>query len=693
MLPGVVLPWKESLMRRFRFLLVLAADLAVIGTLIAVPIAKAAFPGQNGKIAFVRSAGGNSEIFAVSPDGSGEVRLTNNAATDDHPTWSPNGKKLAFTSDRTGSFEIFVMNRDGTHVTQLTNNAATFDWEPAWSPSGTKIAFTREGAGEQAVYVVPASGGTATKVLDLAHNPAWSPDGTKIAVSTYQSGDASAEIYTVSPTGTGLTRITNNDRVDTDPEWSPDGSKLAVSRFEQGDGLTDMEVWAMNADGSGETRVSGSDSAMWPAWSPDGTQIAFQGEPEGSSNWDIYRVPATGGAWTAVTTAAAVDSSPDWGPGVTASLAEKIAFTSGRDGDPEIFVMNPNGTGQKQLTHNSAMDDFPAWSPDGTKIAFTSWRDGNAEIYVMGADGSGQTRVTNNSAYDAEPTWSTDSEWLMFVSDRNGGTAFWITSVDGQTLFGPYQDNGASNFSPSWSAQGVVYVSDQDGDNDIYTFIPDGTVTTQLTNDPASDYAPERSPGGTQVLFVRGAPGDGDIYTLVVSTLAAYQVTDTTAWESSPTWRADETWLAFARATPGNLASAQIWGMDMEGQEHKLTKSAGGNYNPDWGPCTLDSEGTCGAIPPAVVNRSLTLNLAGHIVATGKLSSGSGYTACTSGVTVKIQRKGSHGWLGVKVTMTNQLGKYKVPIPDVGGTYRAKAPKVSVAGVLCTKAVSDTVTH
>ncbi|HEX7463733.1 MAG TPA: hypothetical protein VF382_02410, partial [Actinomycetota bacterium] len=63
-------------MRRFSFLVVLAADLALIGTLTAVPIAQAAFPGENGKIAFVRSAGGNSDIYAVNPDGTGEVRLT-----------------------------------------------------------------------------------------------------------------------------------------------------------------------------------------------------------------------------------------------------------------------------------------------------------------------------------------------------------------------------------------------------------------------------------------------------------------------------------------------------------------------------------------------------------------------------------------------------------------------------------------
>ncbi|MEW6060046.1 MAG: hypothetical protein AB1551_07915 [Actinomycetota bacterium] len=199
----------------------------------------------------------------------------------------------------------------------------------------------------------------------------------------------------------------------------------------------------------------------------------------------------------------------------------------------------------------------------------------------------------------------------------------------------------------------------------------------RLTNDAASDYGPERSPGGNWVLFVRGAPGDGDIYQVAVSTLAAYQVTDTAAWESSPTWRADETWMAFARATPGNPATAQIWGMDMEGQTHKLTRSSGGNCNPDWGPCTLDTEGICGAVPAPPVGRSLTLQLAGHLTASGKLSSDDGSTACIAEMTVNIQRLTGGKWLTVKSVVTGQAGKYEDSIPDVNGTYRAKAPKVS----------------
>ena len=80
------------------------------------------------------------------------------------------------------------------------------------------------------------------------------------------------------------------------------------------------------------------------------------------------------------------------------SLKGQIAIVSDRDGNPEIYVMNIDGSGITRLTDNPAGDFHPAWSPDGTRIAFVSGSDGNQEIYVMGADGSDVTRLTNDPA-------------------------------------------------------------------------------------------------------------------------------------------------------------------------------------------------------------------------------------------------------------------------------------------------------
>ena len=83
----------------------------------------------------------------------------------------------------------------------------------------------------------------------------------------------------------------------------------------------------------------------------------------------------------------------------------KLAFGSSPDFHSEIYVMNADGSGQTNLTHNAAYDNSPTWSPDGSQIAFSSDRDGNYRIYVMNADGSEPTGITNNQLGDYDPAW------------------------------------------------------------------------------------------------------------------------------------------------------------------------------------------------------------------------------------------------------------------------------------------------
>src|SRR4026208_846628 len=103
--------------------------LATLLTIVVALPAQAGFPGSNGKIAFVSDRDGNQEIYSMNADGSGQVNLTKNPASDFDPSWSPDGTKIAFTSDRDNGWEIYVMNSDGSGVTRITNNPA-LDWTP-----------------------------------------------------------------------------------------------------------------------------------------------------------------------------------------------------------------------------------------------------------------------------------------------------------------------------------------------------------------------------------------------------------------------------------------------------------------------------------------------------------------------------------------------------------------------------------
>ena len=94
-------------------------------------------------------------------------------------------------------------------------------------------------------------------------------------------------------------------------------------------------------------------------------------------------------------------------------------FTSDMDGNPDIYVVNADGTDLTRIVNNPANDVLPAWSPDGDEIAFVSDRDGNNDIYVMNADGSNVKRLTNDPNEDYFPGWSPDSEWIVFSSTRD----------------------------------------------------------------------------------------------------------------------------------------------------------------------------------------------------------------------------------------------------------------------------------
>ncbi len=136
-----------------------------------------------------------------------------------------------------------------------------------------------------------------------------------------------------------------------------------------------------------------------------------------------------------------------------AATGRRIAFASDRDGNPEIYVINADGSNQTRITDNPEFDSFPSWSPDGRRIAFDSERDGTAEIYVMNADGSNQTNLTNNPAWDSSSSWSPDSSRIAFVSTRDGSKDLWgiyVMNADGSNPT-RLTNNTASDYSPSWS--------------------------------------------------------------------------------------------------------------------------------------------------------------------------------------------------------------------------------------------------
>jgi tricorn protease-like protein len=244
--------------------------------------------------------------------------------------------------------------------------------------------------------------------------------------------DSDSGLRIVNPDGSGNVLVPKLGDAAT-PAWSPDGRHIAY----QGTSATgDLDIFVANPDGSGRTELTFSTAAdVDPAWSPDGTKIAF--ESARSGNTDVFVIGADGSSETQLTSSPAFDGDPTW-----SSDGTKIAFTSTRDGNKEIYVMNADGSNETRLTNDAGavkdpnadfVDENPDWSPDGRRILFDTSRDGQYEIYAMNPDGSNQHRVTNHAALDALPAWSPDGKQIAFTSNRaNKGTRdVWVMNADG----------------------------------------------------------------------------------------------------------------------------------------------------------------------------------------------------------------------------------------------------------------------
>jgi dipeptidyl aminopeptidase/acylaminoacyl peptidase len=258
-----------------------------------------------------------------------------------------------------------------------------------------------------------------------------------IAYSSDQDGDF--EIWVMNADGSGQRKLTDNSATDWSPSWSPDSAQIAFVSNRDGND----EIYIMNVDGSDQRRLTATDaSESFPAWSPDGTEISFDSDRDG--NWEIYVMTSDGSNVRRLTNDPADDWITSWSPD-----GSHIVFESKRDGNYEIYVMNADGGNQRRLTDNRVHDGFPAWSPDGAQIAFMSKRDGNYEIYVMNADGTNQQRVTDNRAEDSDPAWSPSGDWLTFVSQRDGNDEIYIMKTDGSNIR-QLTDGGAQNWTPAW---------------------------------------------------------------------------------------------------------------------------------------------------------------------------------------------------------------------------------------------------
>jgi Tol biopolymer transport system component len=311
------------------------------------------------------------------------------------PFWQPNGMP--------GQPPVGIERASGTPGARGAFRS------PSWSPDGKRLVFDRD------TVVWPPfeyswSLDSRYRVLRTGIFPSFSPHGDRLVENSGPLGTGHNSILLTSRNGLSSVLFDDPLRNALAPQWSPRTDRIAFAIGDFGqtlgtEGLAAHLAMIPVAGGAIEELPAAGEHAGFPSWAPDESRLVYV---------DFDR--AHRGLWTLdlktqhvaqVTTGP--DTFPAWSP-----LGDRIAFTSNRDGDDEIYTVRPDGKGLTRLTRSPGNDAHPGWSPDGQWIVFASNRSGfkdetggmsDSEIFVMRADGSDVRQLTENAYEDGTPAW------------------------------------------------------------------------------------------------------------------------------------------------------------------------------------------------------------------------------------------------------------------------------------------------
>jgi len=297
------------------------------------------------------------------------LRQLTNGGENAEAYFSADGKRLIFQSTRDGRAcdQEFVMNVDGTGLQRVSNGTGK-----------TTCGFFY--ANDQRILFASSHA--------LQQDCPPKPDPSK----GYVWGLDPFDIYTAKPDGSDLRRLTNYGVYTAEAVVSPDGKKIVFTSLKDGD----LDIYTMNVDGTDVRRLTttpGYDGGPW--WSPDGKQIAYR-------------------AWHPVDSA-------------LVSYRDLLAQRLVRPNRMELWVMNADGSGQRQITQLGGANFGPSWTPDGRRLIFSSNytqpRSGNFDLYLVNLDGTGLERVTTSDTFDGFPMFSPDGRKLVWASNRHDAKA------------------------------------------------------------------------------------------------------------------------------------------------------------------------------------------------------------------------------------------------------------------------------
>jgi Tol biopolymer transport system component len=396
-----------------------------------------------------------------------------------------------------------------------------------------------------------------------------------------------------------------NNLIDTEPSTlsaplnisaSTSGSQNAISWADVPDATSYNIYWSTT---SGVTKTSGTKI-------PDVTSpYIHAGRVTGTIYYYIVTAVNTSGESEASTQ---VSVRPT---GVNEILTGKIAFISNRDGNDEIYTMNPDGSNQVRITPHTTggpddKDYQPVWSPNAERIAFTSWRDGLNELFAVNSDGTAETRLTSipvTTEWNDDPCWSPDGSQIAFVSYRTSHTQIYTMNADGSNQnrltfaddpYGTWGVGGLTFTYPSWSPDGSQIACDthwSTGSGDgggIYVFSVNTGSYTQLTHS-ADDHNAIWSPDGSKIAFYRQEQDSNYTQSIYIMGSDGSGLTRLTEGVN-PAWSPDGSKIAFISNKIGSVYKLFVIQSDGSGEVNLMSAPGApeitwfGDWTPSWSP-------------------------------------------------------------------------------------------------------------
>ncbi|HEX8846511.1 MAG TPA: protein kinase [Pyrinomonadaceae bacterium] len=498
---------------------------------------------------YSEQGGSKNVLYQISSSGGSPRRLANDIGYT--LSISAEGRQVAFIrTDYKGPDQqessLIVANVDGTGEKKLDTikSPERFGYNIEWSPDGKQLAYTRtsnskkddEREGDSTLIVVNADGTGEKSVVTHKKRegfgpPVWSPDGkliARISYPEYEEGYADIAVVQISD-GTekkiGSQQWMYMDNV----TWLADGKGLIFAGVKEDSDK--VNIWQLSYPG-GETQVlTGGLDNIWGISVSDDGKIVTTSSDSSSTLW----VGSSRDGKDARQIASGQFYGLSWSPD------GRILYTSKSNGNPDIWIMNSDGSGQKQLTTDPKSDFGPVMTPDGRYIVFTSTRAGKSNIWRMNSDGSNPKQLTSGNR-EADLSCTPDSRWIVYTSVVSGKRKLFKISIDGGNPIQLADDVRSPQVSPDGKYIACYYREDEKTTNfvllpieggaptktikDVYGFnfkwMPDGSGVTyldqyasggkEITSHSSIDFQPLDGGQRTELTKFPDAKGDDPFY-------------------------------------------------------------------------------------------------------------------------------------------------------------------------------------